>query len=146
MIFHYRDCEITRVVDGDTIDANIDLAFNLFAKARIRMLGIDAPERGQAGYHKATATLQSLVLGFKVDLIVTGVDSFGRWLAWVVLDDQLIHDVLLNLGLAQKIKSKGEPPKLCDSTCFRILHFDDELEKLHQKGISLRSGLGAPAE
>ena len=37
-------CKVTRVVDGDTIDVNIDLGFSIWHKARVRMLGIDTPE------------------------------------------------------------------------------------------------------
>lgn len=39
----YR-CTVTRVVDGDTVDADIDLGFNLFTKDRIRLMGMDTPE------------------------------------------------------------------------------------------------------
>ena len=42
-MFDYR-CKLTRVVDGDTIDVNLDLGFNVWHKARVRMLGIDTPE------------------------------------------------------------------------------------------------------
>ena len=39
----YR-CVITRVVDGDTVDADIDLGFDMVYKERIRLMGIDTPE------------------------------------------------------------------------------------------------------
>jgi micrococcal nuclease len=39
----YR-CVVTRVVDGDTVDADIDLGFNMVYKERIRLMGIDTPE------------------------------------------------------------------------------------------------------
>ena len=42
-MFDYN-CKVTRVVDGDTIDVNIDLGFQIWHKARVRMLGIDTPE------------------------------------------------------------------------------------------------------
>ena len=42
-MFDYA-CKVTRVVDGDTIDVNIDLGFSVWHKARVRMLGIDTPE------------------------------------------------------------------------------------------------------
>ena len=38
------DCEITRVVDGDTCDVTIDLGFKIMHKARVRLHGINAPE------------------------------------------------------------------------------------------------------
>ena len=39
-MFDYQ-CKLLRVVDGDTIDVNIDLGFSVWHKARVRMLGID---------------------------------------------------------------------------------------------------------
>ena len=43
-MYEYR-CEIVRVVDGDTIDVNIDLGFDTWIhKERIRLKGIDTPE------------------------------------------------------------------------------------------------------
>ncbi|KKI52674.1 hypothetical protein UF69_2267 [Staphylococcus haemolyticus] len=44
----------TNVVDGDTIDIDIDLGFETFAKRRVRLLNVDTPERGQENYSKAT--------------------------------------------------------------------------------------------
>ena len=35
---------VDRVVDGDTIDANIDLGFDVSVKKRIRFMGVNAPE------------------------------------------------------------------------------------------------------
>ena len=40
----YRIKSITKVVDGDTIDANIDLGFDISLTKRIRFAGIDTPE------------------------------------------------------------------------------------------------------
>jgi micrococcal nuclease len=43
-MYEYR-CEVTRVVDGDTVDVNIDLGFNvILADERVRIMGIDTPE------------------------------------------------------------------------------------------------------
>jgi micrococcal nuclease len=42
--FVYRVSSLERVVDGDTIDANIDLGFDVCTKQRVRLLGIDTPE------------------------------------------------------------------------------------------------------
>jgi len=36
--------ELLRVVDGDTIDAKIDLGFDVSVKKRVRFLGVNAPE------------------------------------------------------------------------------------------------------
>lgn len=42
--FIYRVSSLEKVVDGDTIDVNIDLGFNVCTKQRVRLLGIDTPE------------------------------------------------------------------------------------------------------
>ena len=43
-LYVYRIKSITKVVDGDTIDANIDLGFDISFTKRIRLAGIDSPE------------------------------------------------------------------------------------------------------
>ena len=48
--------EINRVVDGDTIDVTIDLGFELYKKERVRIAGVDTPE-------KRTRNLEEKALG-----------------------------------------------------------------------------------
>jgi len=40
----YRIKQITKVVDGDTIDADIDLGFDISLSKRIRLAAVDTPE------------------------------------------------------------------------------------------------------
>ena len=42
-MYEYK-CEVTRVVDGDTIDVIIDCGFSILHKTRVRLYGIDTPE------------------------------------------------------------------------------------------------------
>ena len=42
-MYNYK-AKLLRVVDGDTVDAEIDLGFKIFIKERIRLMGIDTPE------------------------------------------------------------------------------------------------------
>jgi micrococcal nuclease len=73
--------EVKRVIDGDTIElADGDV---------VRLLGIDAPEKGECFYKESTKALIDLVEGKKVELIkdVTGMDDFGRLLRYVFLPD-----------------------------------------------------------
>ena len=42
--FKYRVSSLERVVDGDTIDVNIELGFDVCTKQRVRLLGTDTPE------------------------------------------------------------------------------------------------------
>ena len=43
--YNFRVIKINRVVDGDTIDVTIDLGFDLFKKERVRVAGVDTPEK-----------------------------------------------------------------------------------------------------
>ena len=43
--YNFRVIEIDRVVDGDTIDVTIDLGFDLYKKERVRVAGVDTPEK-----------------------------------------------------------------------------------------------------
>ena len=55
--YNFRVVEINRVVDGDTIDVTIDLGFDLFKKERVRVAGVDTPE-------KRTRDLEEKELGY----------------------------------------------------------------------------------
>ena len=85
-------CKITRVVDGDTIDVNIDLGFQIWHKARVRMLGIDTPEsrtrnlKEKAMGLAAKARLKELLKGQKVKIACSKEKGkFGRVLATVLI-------------------------------------------------------------
>ena len=49
VVLQLRVVEINRVVDGDTIDVTIDLGFDLFKKERVRVAGVDTPEKEDEG-------------------------------------------------------------------------------------------------
>lgn len=69
------------VVDGDTLDVIIDRGFRDTSTMRVRLYGINTPERGEPGYVEATTRLRELVAG---PLYITSVaphDKYGRWLA-----------------------------------------------------------------
>ena len=54
--YNFRVTEINKVVDGDTIDVTIDLGFDLYKKERVRIAGVDTPE-------KRTRDLEEKALG-----------------------------------------------------------------------------------
>ncbi|MEP2120006.1 MAG: thermonuclease family protein [Bauldia litoralis] len=106
----YR-AEVVRVVDGDTIDVDIDLGFYIWIKKqRIRMLDIDAPEmRGESKVAGAAATeyLKTLIDGKEIILRTSkgkdGADrddSFGRWLGTVYLDGVDVNQQMIRAGHA----------------------------------------------
>ena len=95
--YNFRCLEINRVVDGDTIDVTIDLGFDLYKKERVRVAGVDTPE-------KRTRNLEEKALGIDAtnwlkeklesaiagddDLIIRteldgGVGKYGRLLGWL---------------------------------------------------------------
>ena len=85
----------TRVVDGDTIDFNVDLGFHLSNKIRVRLLGIDTPEiRGsEKEFGKVVSSfVEDLLLPKNeappiINLKTEKTGSFGRWLGVVTLED-----------------------------------------------------------
>ena len=69
---------VTHVVDGDTVDAQLPDG-NV---VRVRLIGIDAPERGECGSERATEYMESIALDQQVALVADptqpAVDAFGR--------------------------------------------------------------------
>ena len=74
--------EVVRVMDGDTIE----VLHHQHAE-RIRLSGIDCPEKGQAYGHQAKQATAAMVFGKEVLLQTHGRDKFGRTLADVRLPD-----------------------------------------------------------
>lgn len=79
---------VDRVVDGDTIDATVDLGFSVFVKERIRLLGINAPEtrgtsreRGLASKEWLEKRIEGRTLVVETQKDKTG--KFGRMLGTI---------------------------------------------------------------
>ena len=105
--YNFRVIEINRVLDGDTIDVTIDLGFDLYKKERVRVAGVDTPEKRtrdleekELGIH-ATNWLKEKLEGAVAgddDLVIRtelvgGVGKYGRLLGWLYIGD---GDVSLN--------------------------------------------------
>lgn len=100
---------ITNIVDGDTIDAIVDLGFHMQGKLRFRLLGIDTPElRSTDLLEKADAQLAKnfvieKCLNKRVIIESWKGDKYGRWLAVVTLDDgTVLNDILIENGFAKQ--------------------------------------------
>ena len=112
--YNFRVVEINRVVDGDTIDVTIDLGFDLFKKERVRVAGVDTPE-------KRTRDLEEKALGIdatnwikdKLESAITGDDDlvirtelvggmgkYGRLLGWLYIGDS-------NVSLNEQMIDEG---------------------------------------
>lgn len=84
------------VVDGDTIDVE--------AVGRIRLVGVNTPERGQPGYQNATDFVRSICLGKTVSMNIDDAknkDKYGRTLAVVYVDNINLNQELLKRGYAK---------------------------------------------
>ena len=108
-MYEYK-AKLVKIIDGDTIDAEIDLGFKVSVRKRIRFLGINAPEtrtrdleEKQAGL-KAKSRLKALFDASKgiFTLKSHGVGKFGRVLGEIYIENININELLLNEGLASK--------------------------------------------
>ena len=114
--YNFRVVEINRVVDGDTIDVTIDLGFDLFKKERVRVAGVDTPE-------KRTRDLEEKELGIEAtnwlkekldgaisgddDLVIRtelvgGMGKYGRLLGWLYIGDSelSLNEIMIEEGYA----------------------------------------------
>ena len=114
--YNFRVTEINRVLDGDTIDVTIDLGFDLYKKERVRVAGVDTPE-------KRTRNLEEKALGIEAtnwlkeklesaisgddDLIIRtelvgGVGKYGRLLGWLYIgtDELSLNEQMITEGYA----------------------------------------------
>jgi len=114
--YNFRVISIDRVVDGDTIDVTIDLGFDLYKKERVRVAGVDTPE-------KRTRDLEEKALGYDAthwledklngaiagddDLIIRtelvgGMGKYGRLLGWLYIGDAelSLNEMMIDEGYA----------------------------------------------
>jgi micrococcal nuclease len=101
----------TRVTDGDTIT----VTQNGF-KSKIRLVGIDAPEKsrkkhepGQPFSQASTKHLAGLVLNKYVDIVPYGTDRYDRTLAVVYLDGKNVNLEMVKAGFAEVYRGKPAP-------------------------------------
>ena len=114
--YNFRVTEITKVLDGDTIDVLIDLGFDLFKKERVRIAGVDTPE-------KRTRNLEEKALGVdatnwlkeKLEGTLAGDDEltirtelvggggkYGRLLGWLYVGESVVslNEQMITEGFA----------------------------------------------
>jgi len=111
-MYEYRVKKVLKVVDGDTIDVDLDLGFDISFTQRVRLAGIDTPEsRTTEKYEKTLGLevkdkLKKAVEAAKVIVIRTekpdSTEKYGRILGWVFLDGNpiSINQVLIDEGFA----------------------------------------------
>ena len=103
-MFRYN-AELVRVVDGDTLDAMVDLGFNVWIKVRVRLAGINAFEsRTRDKEEKAKGLRAKMWLEDTLEdhdnefvVVSTEVGKYGRCLGHIFVGDDLDYSVNLRL-------------------------------------------------
>ncbi len=101
---------VSRVIDGDTIDVQLTSG-----PIRVRLNGIDTPERGQPWGREATNALSALVMGKQVDLEPFTQDRYDRLVANVFVGSVNVNDALVRQGHAWAYRTylTGDNIDLC---------------------------------
>ena len=114
--YNFRVTKIDKVLDGDTIDVTIDLGFDLYKKERVRIAGVDTPEKRTRNLEEkelgidATNWLKSQLeetiagddeLTIRTEL-VGGVGKYGRLLGWLYVGDSNVslNEMMIEQGYA----------------------------------------------
>ena len=114
--YNFRVTDIVKVVDGDTIDVVIDLGFDIYKHERVRIAGIDTPEKrtrdleekalGIDATNWMKGTLEDTINGEHELTIRTelqgGVGKYGRLLGWLYVgdDDVSLNEKMIEEGYA----------------------------------------------
>jgi micrococcal nuclease len=111
-MYTYRVRKVHKVVDGDTIDVDIDLGFNVSYYQRVRLAGIDTPEsRTKDAYEKELGLEVKKKLGEYLasakDIVIRtekpdSTEKYGRILGWLYIDgaEKSINEALIAGGYA----------------------------------------------
>ena len=114
--YNFRVTKIVKVLDGDTIDVLIDLGFDLYKKERVRIAGVDTPEKrtrdleekalGIDATNWLKEQLENTIQGNDELTIRTelkgGVGKYGRLLGWLYIGDnkKSINEQMISQGYA----------------------------------------------
>lgn len=105
--------KLVRVINGDTLDINIDLGFDIIIKQRLKLFGIDVPdsrstnvETKQKGLDVKQRLIGLLTKEFKVETMLNKRGKYGRILGKIYIVDKdnevCINELLVNEGLATR--------------------------------------------
>jgi micrococcal nuclease len=112
LMYEYRVKKVTGVVDGDTIDVDIDLGFNISYSQRVRLAGIDTPEsRTKDKAEKILGLevkqrLKDILTNASIVVIRTqkpdSTEKYGRVLGWLFVDgaEKSVNESLIADGYA----------------------------------------------
>ena len=88
---------MVRIADGDTLTVLVDRQ-----QVKVRLIAIDAPERGQDFSQRSRQALADLVFGKEVRIVTHGKDRYGRVIGDVYVDGKLVNEVLVREGNQSK--------------------------------------------
>lgn len=103
-----REAYVTRIIDGDTFEAIVDLKYNVSRWAKFRLLGVDTPEKKEEKFEEAKQFTAEHILEKTIHIHTPNDkhDSFGRYLCEVFteVDGELVslNQMLLIEELAKK--------------------------------------------
>jgi micrococcal nuclease len=101
--------KIVGVTDGDTVK----LLTSDSTEIKIRLEGIDCPEKNQAFGQKAKQFTSDLCFGKQVTLEKTGMDRYGRTLGYIILEDgRNLNKEILKAGFAWHYKKYNQSEEL----------------------------------
>lgn len=113
-MYTYRVKSVNRIVDGDTIDVTIDLGFSIHINQRVRVAGIDSPEKRTRDTAEkalgidATEWMTKRINEAPELIIKTAVEGsmgkYGRVLGWLFVGDEdvSLNEQMINEGFAWK--------------------------------------------
>ena len=95
-----EEATVLRVVDGDTIDVEIN-----GERQRVRYIGMNTPERNEPCFDEATQANVELVQGKVVRLVkdVSETDRYDRLLRYVYVGDVFVNEEMVRLGYAEAV-------------------------------------------
>lgn len=103
-MYEYQ-ARLIRVVDGDTVDLEVDLGFHLCARLRFRLEGINAPEmhgaESASGADARSFLVSRLTHTDSITVQSTKTGKFGRWLGRLFVDGADINQEMIESGHAR---------------------------------------------
>jgi micrococcal nuclease len=108
-MYEYK-ATVRRVIDGDTLDLHIDLGLRSFRNERVRLYGINTPERYTDEGKQVKALVEEKLPVGTVIKIRTFVNTrkaekqgkFGRWLVTIIVGRLNLNKYLLRYGYAKE--------------------------------------------
>lgn len=101
--FYYK-ANVVRVVDGDTLDVEIDMGFHIGCRQRLRLMGVDTPEISTPEGKGIKAILQELLEGKTYKIYTIKPDKYGRYLFDLLISSELgwLSDYMISHKYAVK--------------------------------------------